>query len=223
LGNYIVRSLPPTSPRFEPEALAKLRARREEEARLAFYLAHPNIARIIDGAPAEGPARRQGCSGSATAWACCRRARVAGERDGSAGMSSRSPRQRRCRESSALPCSDSLRSPPVRARGPSLLAVWNPPCLESLAPGLTSNLSWARPGAPQSRAPSGSIHARQPLHACLHSSHHRTRRGRAACAALCPVHWRCPLRLRLLLAQAPVRPPPGTVQAGPPLGSRATA
>ena len=54
LGNYIVRSLPPTSPRFEPKALAKIRARLEEEARLACYLDHPNIARISGRAEAQG-------------------------------------------------------------------------------------------------------------------------------------------------------------------------
>jgi serine/threonine-protein kinase len=54
LGNYIVRSIPPTSPRFDAETLARIRARLEEEARLAAYLEHPNIARVIGRAQAQG-------------------------------------------------------------------------------------------------------------------------------------------------------------------------
>ncbi len=42
----IVRSLPPTSSR-DPEALARMRARLTEEARLAAHLQHSKIARII--------------------------------------------------------------------------------------------------------------------------------------------------------------------------------
>jgi eukaryotic-like serine/threonine-protein kinase len=53
-GRFIVRSLPPTSSLYDAEALAKIRARLEEEARLASYLDHPNIARIIGRAEAQG-------------------------------------------------------------------------------------------------------------------------------------------------------------------------
>jgi serine/threonine protein kinase len=42
----IVRSLPPTSAR-DPEALARMRARLSEEARLAMYLEDPRIARVL--------------------------------------------------------------------------------------------------------------------------------------------------------------------------------
>ena len=42
----IVRSLPPTSARA-PEALARMRARLSEEARLAMYLEDPRIARVL--------------------------------------------------------------------------------------------------------------------------------------------------------------------------------
>jgi len=45
LRQVIVRSLPPMS--RDPEALARVRARLSEEARLATYLQHPRIARII--------------------------------------------------------------------------------------------------------------------------------------------------------------------------------
>jgi hypothetical protein len=45
LREVIVRTLPPTS--SEPEALARMRARLREEARLATYLQHPKISRII--------------------------------------------------------------------------------------------------------------------------------------------------------------------------------
>ncbi|WP_224364062.1 serine/threonine-protein kinase [Hyalangium versicolor] len=45
LREVIVRSLPPTAD--EPEALARMRARLSEEARLATYLQHPNIARVF--------------------------------------------------------------------------------------------------------------------------------------------------------------------------------
>ncbi len=53
-GNYLVRSLPPDSPKFAPEELARIRARLEEEARLAAYLDHPNIARVLGRAEAQG-------------------------------------------------------------------------------------------------------------------------------------------------------------------------
>jgi serine/threonine-protein kinase len=46
LRQVIVRSLPPTASRI-PEALARMRARLREEARLATYLQHPRIARIL--------------------------------------------------------------------------------------------------------------------------------------------------------------------------------
>ncbi|HYI01796.1 serine/threonine-protein kinase, partial [Hyalangium sp.] len=45
LREVIVRSLPPTS--SDPEALARMRARLREEARLATYLQHPKIAPLI--------------------------------------------------------------------------------------------------------------------------------------------------------------------------------
>jgi eukaryotic-like serine/threonine-protein kinase len=53
-GNYLVRCLPPSSPRHAPEALAKIRSRLEEEARLAAYLDHPNIARVLGRAEVQG-------------------------------------------------------------------------------------------------------------------------------------------------------------------------
>lgn len=53
-GSYIARSLPPTSPHFDPETVAKIRVRLEEEARLAAYLDHPNIARVLGRAEAQG-------------------------------------------------------------------------------------------------------------------------------------------------------------------------
>jgi eukaryotic-like serine/threonine-protein kinase len=53
-GNYIARCLPLTSPRYAPEVLAKIRARLEEEARLAAYLDHPNIARVLGQAEVQG-------------------------------------------------------------------------------------------------------------------------------------------------------------------------
>ncbi|MFL5344164.1 MAG: serine/threonine-protein kinase [Hyalangium sp.] len=53
-GNYLARSLPPSSPKHDPEALAKIRARLEEEARLAVYLDHPNIARVLGRTVAQG-------------------------------------------------------------------------------------------------------------------------------------------------------------------------
>jgi serine/threonine protein kinase len=43
----VVRALSPTSDRYKPETLARMRARLEEETRLASYLEHPNIARIL--------------------------------------------------------------------------------------------------------------------------------------------------------------------------------
>jgi eukaryotic-like serine/threonine-protein kinase len=46
LRQVIVRSLPPTASRV-PEALARMRSRLREEARLAAYLHHPRIARIF--------------------------------------------------------------------------------------------------------------------------------------------------------------------------------
>jgi serine/threonine-protein kinase len=53
-GNYVVRCLPPSSPRFAPQEFAKIRARLEEEARLATYLDHPNIARVLGRAEVQG-------------------------------------------------------------------------------------------------------------------------------------------------------------------------
>jgi serine/threonine-protein kinase len=53
-GNYLVRCLPASSPRYAPEVLAKIRARLEEEARLAAYLEHPNIARVLGRAEVQG-------------------------------------------------------------------------------------------------------------------------------------------------------------------------
>ncbi len=52
LRQVIVRSLPPTS--NDPEALVRMRARLSEEARLATYLQHPRIARIIGRCEVQG-------------------------------------------------------------------------------------------------------------------------------------------------------------------------
>jgi serine/threonine protein kinase len=49
----IVRSLPPSSAR-DPEALARMRARLSEEARLAAYLEDPRIARVLGRHEVEG-------------------------------------------------------------------------------------------------------------------------------------------------------------------------
>jgi serine/threonine protein kinase len=49
----IVRSLPPTST-LDPEALARMRARLSEEARLATYLQDPRIARVLGQYEVEG-------------------------------------------------------------------------------------------------------------------------------------------------------------------------
>jgi serine/threonine protein kinase len=49
----IVRSLPPSSA-FDPEALARMRARLSEEARLATYLEDPRIARVLGRYEVEG-------------------------------------------------------------------------------------------------------------------------------------------------------------------------
>ncbi|WP_224368865.1 serine/threonine-protein kinase [Hyalangium versicolor] len=46
-GQVLVRCLPPDAKGHTPEALARIRARLEEEVRLASYLEHPNIARIL--------------------------------------------------------------------------------------------------------------------------------------------------------------------------------
>jgi serine/threonine protein kinase len=46
LRQVLVRSMPPSSP-GEPAALTRMRARLKEEARLAIYLRHPRIARIL--------------------------------------------------------------------------------------------------------------------------------------------------------------------------------
>jgi serine/threonine protein kinase len=53
-GQVIVRCLPPDSPRYDPETYARIRARLEEEVRLASYLDHPNIARILGRCEAQG-------------------------------------------------------------------------------------------------------------------------------------------------------------------------
>ena len=53
-GNYIARRVLPTSPKHDPESLARIRARLEEEARLATYLDHPNIARVLGRAESHG-------------------------------------------------------------------------------------------------------------------------------------------------------------------------
>ncbi|HYI00683.1 serine/threonine-protein kinase [Hyalangium sp.] len=53
-GNFIVRALPPALPGHDSEALARIRARLEEEARLAAYLDHPNIPCILGRAEIQG-------------------------------------------------------------------------------------------------------------------------------------------------------------------------
>jgi serine/threonine-protein kinase len=53
-GQVLVRCLPSDSQRHEPEALARIRARMEEEVRLASYLDHPNIARILARCESQG-------------------------------------------------------------------------------------------------------------------------------------------------------------------------
>jgi serine/threonine protein kinase len=53
-GQVLVRCLPPDSPRYEPEIHARIRARLDEEVRLASYLEHPNIARILARCEAQG-------------------------------------------------------------------------------------------------------------------------------------------------------------------------
>jgi hypothetical protein len=53
-GNYLARRVLPTSPTHDPESLALIRARLEEEARLATYLDHPNIARVLGRAESHG-------------------------------------------------------------------------------------------------------------------------------------------------------------------------
>lgn len=53
-GQVIVRCLPPDSPRYDPETHSRIRARLEEEVRLASYLDHPNIARILARCEAQG-------------------------------------------------------------------------------------------------------------------------------------------------------------------------
>ncbi len=52
--HVVVRCLPPSSALHEPEALERIRARLEEEARLASYLNHPNIPRILGRCEAQG-------------------------------------------------------------------------------------------------------------------------------------------------------------------------
>lgn len=53
-GQVLVRCLPSDSPRYDPETHARIRARLEEEVRLASYLDHPNIARILARCEAQG-------------------------------------------------------------------------------------------------------------------------------------------------------------------------
>jgi serine/threonine-protein kinase len=53
-GLVLVRCLPPDPARAAPETHARIRARLEEEVRLASYLAHPNIARILARCEAQG-------------------------------------------------------------------------------------------------------------------------------------------------------------------------
>jgi serine/threonine-protein kinase len=53
-GHYIARRVLPVSPQHDAEALARIRARLEEEARLAAYLDHPNIARVLGRAESHG-------------------------------------------------------------------------------------------------------------------------------------------------------------------------
>lgn len=53
-GNYIARRVLPISPMHDAEALARIRARLEEEARLATYLDHPTIPRVLGRAESHG-------------------------------------------------------------------------------------------------------------------------------------------------------------------------
>ncbi|KFE70815.1 serine/threonine-protein kinase [Hyalangium minutum] len=53
-GTYLARSLPLVSPKYDAETQARIRARLEEEARLAAYLDHPNIARVLGRTVSQG-------------------------------------------------------------------------------------------------------------------------------------------------------------------------
>ena len=53
-GQVLVRCLPSDSKRYEPEMLARIRARMNEEVALASYLEHPNIARILARCESQG-------------------------------------------------------------------------------------------------------------------------------------------------------------------------
>ena len=53
-AQVVVRCLPPASVREDFEAYARARARLEEEVRLASYLEHPNIARILARCEVQG-------------------------------------------------------------------------------------------------------------------------------------------------------------------------
>lgn len=53
-GQVLVRCLPADAKGHSPEALARIRARMEEEVRLASYLEHPNIARILARCESQG-------------------------------------------------------------------------------------------------------------------------------------------------------------------------